>query len=75
MGRRIKEFAAMVAIGDGVLALLAPRRHILLWRIGPEEYRAAMERIAGRPGLVRALAAAEIGVGLLLALRQYGGAR
>lgn len=33
MLRRIAELVAMVVIGDGVLALAAPRKHNLLWRI------------------------------------------
>jgi hypothetical protein len=42
MLRRIAELAAMVVIGDGVIALVAPRRHSLLWRFGPEGYRRLM---------------------------------
>ncbi len=61
----------MLAIGDGVIALVAPRRHSLLWRFGPKGYKELMERFAERPGLVRLLAAAEVGTGLWLALRQY----
>ncbi len=34
-----------------------------------------MEALAERPGLVRVLAAAEVGAGLWLALRQYGEGR
>lgn len=69
--RRLKELVAIVVIGDGVVGLVAPRRHSLLWELGPEWYRRAMETLAGRPGLVRALAAAEVVGGLWLALRQY----
>jgi hypothetical protein len=71
MLRRIAELAAMVVIGDGVIALVAPRRHSLLWRFGPEGYRRLMETFAGRPALVRVLAAVEVAGGLWLALRQY----
>ncbi len=69
--RRLLELGAMLAIGDGVIALVAPRRHSLLWRFGPEGYKELMEGFAERPNLVRLLAAAEIGIGLWLALRQY----
>lgn len=72
MGRRAKELAAIAAIGDGVVGLVAPRRHSLLWRVGPEGYQEAIGWFAGRPGVVRLLAAAEVGAGLWLALRQYG---
>ena len=69
--RRITELLAMVLVGDGVIALAAPRRHSRLWKLGPEGYRRAMEAFAERPYLTRLLAAAEIGLGLWLALRQY----
>jgi hypothetical protein len=69
--RRIAELVAMLVIGDGVIALSAPRRHSLLWRFGPEGYRRATEAFAERPTLTRLLAAAEVGLGLWLALRQY----
>jgi hypothetical protein len=69
--RRITELAAMVVVGDGVIALVAPRRHSLLWRFGPEWFKRAMEAFAGRPALVRGLAVVEVTGGLWLALRQY----
>ncbi|BBL79069.1 hypothetical protein Rxycam_00657 [Rubrobacter xylanophilus DSM 9941] len=71
VGRRIKELAAIAMIGDGVVGFLAPGRHSLLWRFGPEGYAEAMEWFAERPALVRALSAVEIGAGVWLALRQY----
>jgi hypothetical protein len=69
--RRLLELGAMLAIRDGVVALIAPRRHSLLWRFGPEGYKRTVERFAQCPNLVRVLAAAEIGGGMWLALRQY----
>jgi hypothetical protein len=69
--RNVAELIAMLAIGDGVVALVAPRRHSLLWRFGPESYQRAMKEFAERPALVRLLAATEVGLGLWLALRQY----
>jgi hypothetical protein len=69
--KRIVELMAMLAVGDGVIALAAPRRHSLLWRFGPEGYKRAMEAFAERPALTRLLAAVEVGLGLWLALSQY----
>lgn len=69
--KRVMETVAMLLVGDGVIALVAPRRHSYLWEFGPEGYRRAMEAFAQRPGLTRLLAAAEVGLGLWLALRQY----
>lgn len=71
MSRRIKELAAIAVIGDGVVGLMAPRRHSLLWKIGPEGYQEILRWFAERPSLVRPLAATELGLGLMLALRQY----
>jgi hypothetical protein len=71
MSRRIKELAAIAVIGDGVVGLVAPRRHSLLWKLGPEGYQEALQWFAERPSLVRLLAAAELSIGLMLALRQY----
>jgi hypothetical protein len=34
--RRIAELVAMLIIGEGVLTIIAPRRHSLLWEFGPE---------------------------------------
>jgi hypothetical protein len=73
MTKRIAELLAMVLIGDGVIALAAPRRHSRLWKFGPEGYRRAIEAFAQRPALTRLLAAGQVGLGLWLALRQYEG--
>lgn len=72
--RNVAELVAMLAVGDGVIALVAPRRHSLLWRFGPESYQRAVEVFAEYPALTRMLAMAEVGLGLWLALRQYGDA-
>jgi len=72
MSRRMKELAAIAMIGDGVVGLVAPRRHSLLWKLGPEGYQEAIRWFAARPAVVRLLAGAEVGAGLWLALRQYG---
>ena len=69
--RRINEVVALSMIGDGVLGLVVPKRHMLLWSFGPEGYKKVMRGFARRPGLVRSLAAVQVAGGLLLALRQY----
>ena len=69
--RRIAEVVAMLMIGEGVLTLVAPRRHSLLWEFGPESYKRAVEAFAEHPTLTRLVAAAEAGLGLWLALRVY----
>jgi len=69
--RRIAEVVAMLIIGEGVLTIIAPRRHSLLWKYGPEGYRRAIEAFAEHPTLTRLVAAAEVGLGIWLALRVY----
>jgi hypothetical protein len=69
--KRIKETLAVIAIGDGVIEVLAPRRHSLLWDTGPDGVRAVARFFARNPNSMRLLGAAQITLGVWLALRQY----
>jgi hypothetical protein len=69
--RRLKETLAMTLIGDGVVEVVAPVRHSLLWETGPEPARKVARFFAENPNLMRALGAVEIALGIWLALRQY----
>ncbi|HEV8044695.1 MAG TPA: hypothetical protein VGP38_05910 [Rubrobacter sp.] len=71
--RRLLETFAVVTIGDGVIELLAPREHSLLWEIGPEGARKTARFFAENPNLMRLLGAFQVAFGLWLALRQYRG--
>ena len=67
---RVAEMAAIFMVGDGLIGLLQPRRHVELWRedaLGAEQ---AVAPFVGRPGRRRLYALAQIGAGLLLASRQ-----
>ena len=68
---RLKEFAAMISIGDGVLALIAPRNHVALWLLGPMGLRKLTLWFAENPTYTRLGGIAETGFGIWLALRQY----
>src|SRR5919106_6612581 len=70
--RQLAETTAMLLIGDGVLALLRPSEHCLIWRTANGGWRSAVDWFAARPTLVRACGIAEVGVGLWLANSQYG---
>jgi hypothetical protein len=48
----------MLMIGDCVLGIVAPERHVRLWEVGPRRLRKAFERLVERPNLTRALSAA-----------------
>lgn len=67
---RTLEVLALTMIGDGVLALLQPERHMLLWRRGPRPWRELSQYFLDRPMLTRAVGAASVAVGLWLADRQ-----
>ena len=64
------ESFAMMLIGDGMLCLINPRRHIMLWNRGPQFWQNAMQPFAENPNLTRAAGALEIAVGLWLANRE-----
>jgi hypothetical protein len=69
--KRIKETLAVIAIGDGAIEVLAPKRHSLLWDTGPDGVRAVARYFARNPNIMRLLGAAQIAFGVWLALRQY----
>ena len=71
--RRAAETFAVLAIGDAVIELVAPREHSLLWETGPEGSRRVARFFAQNPNLMRLLGAAQLAFGLWLALRQYRG--
>ena len=68
---RLKESIAMVSIGDGVLALIAPRNHTMLWLLGPKKVRKLNAWFAENPLYTRLGGIVQTGLGLWLALRQY----
>lgn len=68
--RRFFEGFALFLIGDGVMGLLKPRRHSLLWKFGPESLREFTEMLADHRPLARGIYVAEIALGLLLASKQ-----
>ena len=48
--RRTAEMAAMFMIGDGLLGLLQPQRHVALWRSDVAAADALVRPFAGNPG-------------------------
>ena len=69
--RRMKETFAILTIGDGIIELISPREHSLLWEFGPDSVRNVARFFAENPNLMRLLGAAQVAFGLRLALRQY----
>jgi hypothetical protein len=70
VARRIIELGALFLIGDGIMGLLKPRWHSLLWHFGPELARAATEELAEHPKTARAIYLAEAALGVVIASRQ-----
>lgn len=67
--KRTAEMAAVFMIGDGLLGLTAPTRHVELWRSDVRAVDALVSPFADRPGRRRAYGLLQIGAGLLLASR------
>jgi hypothetical protein len=66
--KRWKHFTAMALIGDGVMAVVCPRHDALAWERGPKVWRNLMHNLHDRPGLTRAIGAAQIIGGVWWAL-------
>ncbi len=62
--RPIAWLAALLAIGDGVVTVAMPRRHVRRWTGGPSWYRQMMRPFAEHPASTRVLGAAQAAVAL-----------
>ncbi|BDP41162.1 hypothetical protein DAETH_11310 [Deinococcus aetherius] len=69
--RRALELFATLLIGDGLISLLRPVRHSLLWWMPVPGVRGLMEWCAERPHATRAIGLAQVAAGLWLDARQY----
>ena len=69
--RRLIEAFAIVTFGDGLIAFLAPKEHSRLWVVGPESTRTVVMWFVEKPNQMRVLGAAQVVLGLWLALRQH----
>lgn len=67
--RRAAEMAAVFMIGDGLLGVLQPERHVDLWRSKVGAVDALVRPFGGRPGRRRWYGLAQIAAGIALASR------
>ena len=67
--RRSAEMAAVFMIGDGVLGLIQPKRHVQLWRSDVAAVDGLVKPFAGRPDRRRVYGLLQIAGGVLLASR------
>jgi hypothetical protein len=71
--RRTAEVAAMLMIGDGVVGIAVPRRHIPLWRTRFAPLAAVVKRFDGKPLIQRRLfGAAQVAIGIAAASLALG---
>ena len=63
---RLRNLAAMMLIGDGVLAFTHPTRHNQLWQADVRGYRSAIRWFKRHPQITRAGAALQVGLGIWL---------
>ena len=68
--KRAKHFAAMVLIGDGVMAIVNPRNDARAWKTGPKLWHSLMGKLSERPGLTRVIGVAQVIGGICWALHQ-----
>ena len=67
---RVVEMAAIFMVGDGLIGLLQPRRHVALWEAHALGAEKAVAPFVGRPGRRRLYAVVQIAAGLAIAHRQ-----
>lgn len=67
--KRSAEMAAIFMVGDGLLGLLQPTRHVELWRSEVAAVDALVRRFDARPGMRRLYGVAQLAAGIALAAR------
>lgn len=67
---RAAEMAAIFMVGDGLIGLLQPRRHVDLWKDDALGTEKLVKPFVDRPGRRRLYAVVQIAAGLALAARQ-----
>lgn len=65
--KRSAEMAAVFMIGDGLLGLLQPKRHVALWRSDVAAVDALVRPFGGHPGRRRAYGLVQLAAGIALA--------
>lgn len=70
MKKQALDLLGMLLIGDGQLTLADPKRHCLLWEIGPKPCRELIDEFAQHPTMSRWAGLAEAVLGLFLAEAQ-----
>jgi len=69
--KRLVEAFAIITLGDGLIEFLAPKEHSRLWVVGPRSTRRIGMWFVEEPDRMRVLGAAQVVLGVWLALRQH----
>ena len=69
--KRARDLVGAFVVGNGVLDFIAPRQRVFLWVFGPEALRKLILWFADHPTAMRLRGVVRIGIGILLALKQY----
>ena len=69
--RRLKETFVILTVGDGIIEMIFPTEHSLLWEFGPSRVRKVARFFAENPNLMRLLGVVQVAFGIWLAQRQY----
>lgn len=69
-GIRTKEILGIAMLGEGLIGLVFPRKYSRFWSVGPRSFKDLMNKAAEHPGWMRAICAAEAGLGFWLAAEQ-----
>lgn len=70
MKKRFLDLLGLLMVGDGLLTLADPKRHCLLWEIGPKTCREMTDEFVRHPALARWAGLAEVLIGFVLAETQ-----
>jgi uncharacterized protein YjeT (DUF2065 family) len=68
---RAKEMAALMMIGEGLVTVVEPERHCMLWKAGPRLWERMLDPFVDHPNMTRVLGAAQLALGFWLAVRQW----
>ena len=71
--KRLLTILGLMMIGEGLIAMIHPKRYVSLWRMGPKPCREFVDWFVENPQATRGIGAVEMVAGLLLALRETEG--
>ncbi len=66
---RWKYFTAMALIGDGMMAMVQPRREVSIWNAGPGPWRKMLRLLDEHPRLTRVLGGMEAAAAICWVMR------